>query len=82
MFLTWMWSMDSRKVLKPFSIASTKFWWVVESFIWTLVLLTCWPHPLVDLVKSSNGTNDYASKQTLLIALSGQNPCDYIPDIH
>jgi hypothetical protein len=47
-----------------------------------LVLLTCWPLTLANLIKSSNGTNDYVSKQTLLFALSGQSPCDYIPSIH
>jgi len=82
MFIAWMWSMDWTKALKPFFVASTKFWQVVESFIWTLVLLTCWPHLVANLVKSSNGTNDYAFKQILLFAFGGRSPRDYIPGIH
>jgi len=82
MFLPCMWPMDSTKAWKPFFFAFTKFLWAVEPFIQSLVLLTCWPHPLANLVKSFNGTNDYAFRQTSLFAFGGQNLCDYIPGIH
>ncbi len=38
-FTDWMQLMDSNKALEPFPVASTKLFWMVDSFMWTFILL-------------------------------------------